>query len=89
METKEKNEAVVDASVAQPVERTQEELERIFEAALFAAGHPLKYDRLANVLGMMPGKTRKFAKAFAERYNAPEHNRGIEMIVTDAYLVHS
>ena len=83
METVEKNQAVAEVPAEQPVERTTEELERIFEAALFAAGHPLRYDKLANVLGMMPGKVRKFAKAFAERYNAPEHNRGIELLVME------
>lgn len=84
METVEKKEeAVAVVTADQPAERTVEELERIFEAALFAAGHPLKYDKLANVLGMMPGKVKKFAKAFAERYNAPENNRGIELLVMD------
>lgn len=64
-------------------EKTDAEIEAIIEAALFVAGHPVKYEKLATVLGMLPGRVRKFVRAFAERYNAPEQNRGIELVVLE------
>ena len=56
------------------------DLEKAIEAILFAAGHPMPYSKLGEVLGYTESQIRKTVKAFAEQYNSDE-NRGIMMLV--------
>ena len=56
------------------------DLEKAIEAILFAAGHPMPYSKLGEVLGYTEPQIRKTVRAFAERYNSDE-NRGIMMLV--------
>ena len=56
------------------------DLEKAIEAILFAAGHPMPYSKLGEVLGYTESQIRKTVKAFAEKYNSDE-NRGIMMLV--------
>jgi len=56
------------------------DLEKAIEAILFAAGHPMPYAKLGEVLGYTESHIRKTVRAFAERYNNDE-NRGIMMLV--------
>ena len=55
------------------------DLEKAIEAILFAAGHPVTYTKLGEVLGYMESQIRKTVRAFSERYNANEE-RGIMML---------
>jgi len=58
-----------------------EEACRITEAVLFAAGHPVTYDKLADVLGYSPSAVRKLILEYAASYNAPsEFPRGIMLL---------
>ena len=43
--------------------------QEILEAILFAAGHPLTYDKIAEVLGVLPETARKIAENYASLYN--------------------
>ena len=56
------------------------DLEKAIEAILFAAGHPMPYSKLGEVLGYTESQIRKTVRAFAERYNS-DGNRGIMMLV--------
>lgn len=55
------------------------DLEKAIEAILFAAGHPVTYTKLGEVLGYTESQIRKTVRAFSERYNANEE-RGIMML---------
>lgn len=56
------------------------DLEKAIEAILFAAGHPMPYSKMGEVLGYTESQIRKTVRGFAERYNSDE-NRGIMMLV--------
>ena len=55
------------------------DLEKAIEAILFAAGHPVTYSKLGEVLGYTESQIKKTVRAFAERYNA-DSERGIMML---------
>ena len=55
-------------------------IENAIEAILFAAGHPVSYSKLGEVLGYTESQIRKTVKKFAEEYNS-QNNRGIMMLV--------
>ena len=54
-------------------------LEKAIEAILFAAGHPVTYAKLAEVLGYFEATIKKKVIAFAEKYNDNER-RGIMLL---------
>ena len=43
------------------------------EAILFAAGYPMKYDKLAEVLCLTPSEIKRIVSELAEKYNDDEH----------------
>lgn len=55
------------------------DVESAIEAILFAAGHPMSYAKLAEVLGLGEAAVKKKIKAFAEKYNS-DSKRGIMML---------
>ena len=54
-------------------------IESAIEAILFAAGHPMPYSKIAEVLSLSEGLIKKKTKAFAEKYNADD-KRGIMLL---------
>ncbi len=58
------------------------ELRAIIEAVLFAAGHPVTYDKLAEVLRLTHAQTRRFVEEYAAEYNREDGDapRGILML---------
>lgn len=54
------------------------EKEKVLEAVLFAAGHPLSYEKLSEVLELSAGETKELIKDFSARYN--KEDRGIMML---------
>ena len=56
--------------------------QKIIEAILFAAGHPVSYGKLADVLGESPTSVQKTVENYARIYNAPDSPipRGIMML---------
>lgn len=43
------------------------------EAIMFAAGYPMKYDKLAEVLDLTPSEVKRHVSELAEKYNDDEH----------------
>ncbi len=59
---------------------SKEEMFAVIEACLFAAGHPLTYARLGEVLGISTSACRDFIKKMAEEYNINNNLRGIILV---------
>jgi len=57
------------------------EMKKTTEAVLFAAGHPLTYEKLSHLFGLTPKKTKDFIVEYAKEYNASD--RGILMLAMD------
>jgi len=55
------------------------EIENAIEAILFAAGHPMSYSKLGEVLGIGEGTVKKRVKKFAEKYNE-DKTKGIMLL---------
>ena len=56
----------------------------IIEAILFAAGYPVKYEKIASVLGITPGQAKSIAKEYAKEYNGgDEYPRGVILLTFD------
>ncbi len=61
------------------------EIKRTIEAILFAAGHPISYDKLADVLNKTPAQVRKIVREYAEEYNSIDSPvpRGVLLLTFD------
>lgn len=57
-----------------------DQAKEILEAALFAAGHPLTYARLAQVFEISPEEVRNMVSEYAEEYNSGKVARGIMLL---------
>ena len=72
-ETKDiKNEASAELVLA-----TVEDINRAIEAILFAAGYPVAYEKLAEVLGLGDRDVKLLCEQLAERYNKEDSPHGI------------
>ena len=60
---------------------TVEELKRIMEAVLFAAGHPVTFAKLSEVIGISEEKVRAIATEYMEEYDSSGLPRGIQHLV--------
>lgn len=58
-------------------------LEAAIEAILYAAGHPVTYSKLAEVLGLPEKDTKKIIDHMAESYNKETSGRGIMLLRFD------
>ena len=58
-------------------------LEAAIEAILYAAGHPIAYDKIAEVLGLTVKDTKKIIEHMAEAYNKEGSGRGIMLLMFD------
>lgn len=58
-------------------------LEAAIEAILYAAGHPIAYDKMAEVLGLTVKDTKKIIEHMAEAYNKEGSGRGIMLLTFD------
>ena len=67
----------------------QEQLEQIknieaaIEAILYAAGHPVEYDRIAEVLGLTRRDVKRMVEHIAEAYNKEDSAHGISLLMFD------
>ena len=57
-------------------------IESAIEAILFAAGHPMPYSKLAEVLSLNENKVKKKVKEFSEKYNEDD-KKGIMLLCFD------
>ncbi len=56
----------------------------VIEAVLFAAGYPVKYEKIASVLGITPGQAKAIVREYAKEYNGdPEYPRGVILLTFD------
>ncbi len=51
------------------------------EAILFAAGHPVEYERLSEVLGLSVRDVKNMVEAMSEEYNSQGSRRGILLLM--------
>ena len=56
-------------------------IESAIEAILFAAGYPVKYTKIAEVLGLDEKNTKTIIEHMSRDYNAPESKRGINLLM--------
>ena len=59
---------------------TQRELEEAIEAILFAAGYPVRYDKLAEVLGLAVKDVKSTVKQMASHFESDEFHHGIQLL---------
>ena len=57
------------------------ERKKVTEAVLFAAGHPISYEKLSHLFDMSPSKTKEFVVEFSREYN--DADRGILLLAMD------
>ena len=59
---------------------TPEEIKRILEAVLFAAGHPVTFAKLAEVIGIRENEVARLVGEYAKEYEACGLPRGIQLL---------
>ena len=57
------------------------ELSRSLEAILFAAGHPVTYEKLSAVLGIPEYEVKSLAESLSPHYNSDDSTRGIMLLL--------
>ena len=76
--TEEKNiKAPVDADGTEQIKN----IEGAIEAILYAAGYPVKYEKLAEVLGLDLRNTKTLVEHMSKEYNSERSKRGITLLV--------
>ena len=58
-------------------------IEGAIEAILYAAGYPVKYIQIAEVLGLDVRNTKKIIEHMSEEFNSEKSKRGINLLVFD------
>lgn len=66
-----------------PIEGAAEQFEEVLEAVLFAAGHPVSYEKLAELFDMAPTVVKERVFAYSEIYNHETPHRGILLLPYD------
>ena len=59
---------------------TPQDLSAAIEAILFAAGHPVEYEKLSEVLGLSVKNVKNIVEAMCEDYNKENSSRGILLL---------
>ena len=59
---------------------TLEKVTAAIEAILFAAGHPVEYERLSEVLGLSPKDVKNMVEAMSRDYSSEKSGRGIILL---------
>ena len=80
-QTPEQNKAL--PTTLSSIEGAAEHFEEVLEAVLFAAGHPVGYDKLGELFSMSPSIVRERVIAYAEVYNSSTP-RGILLLPFDS-----
>lgn len=78
-------EEIQEVQENQEVQKTQEivigEIEAAIEAILFAAGYPISYAKLSEVLGVGVRDVKKIISLMAEKYNSNDGHSGITLLI--------
>ena len=64
-----------------PALETMAELEACLEAILFAAGYPMKYTKLSEVLGLAVEDVKRLLEHMQPTFNADDFHRGIQLLL--------
>ena len=59
------------------------ETKEMLEAVLFAAGHPVSYTKLAQILEVSADEAKNLVLDFAAEYNDGKVTRGIQLLTFD------
>ena len=65
------------------VEGAAENFEEVLEAVLFAAGHPVTYEKLGELFEMSPSLVKERVAIYAHTYNDTSAPRGILLLPYD------
>ncbi len=57
------------------------DMEAALEAILFAAGYPVPYKKIGEVLGLAPSDVRTLAEHLAPAFNSAEAHRGVQLLI--------
>ena len=57
------------------------EIEAAIESILFAAGYPVKYTKLSEVLGLEVKDVKSFLEHMEPSFNAPDSHRGVQLLL--------
>ncbi|MBR6916772.1 MAG: SMC-Scp complex subunit ScpB [Clostridia bacterium] len=77
-------ESVDEQAIDADSEEFRYKAKSIIEAVLFAAGYPVKYEKIASVLGISAGKAREIVREYAKEYNGgDELPRGVILLTFD------
>ncbi|MBO5294823.1 MAG: SMC-Scp complex subunit ScpB [Clostridia bacterium] len=68
------------APVLEPL-TTAQEIEQAIEAILFAAGYPMRYDKLAEVLSLSVKDVKTMVRAMSEHFAKEDTNHGIQLLM--------
>lgn len=60
---------------------TKQEAKRIMEAVLFAAGHPVTFEKLSEVMGIPADEVASLAAEYAGEYESCGLPRGIQLLI--------
>ena len=60
---------------------SMQEIEQAIEAILFAAGHPMRYDKLAETLGLNAKDVKTMVKEMAKRFEQEDSIHGIQLLL--------
>lgn len=58
-------------------------IEGAIEAILFAAGYPVKYSKIADVLGLDEKNTKTIIEHMSEEYNSEKSKKGLNLLMFD------
>ena len=68
------------APILEPL-ATAQETEQAIEAILYAAGHPVRFDKLAEVLSVSVREIKTMAEDLAEKFTAEDSRHGIQLLI--------
>lgn len=63
------------------IEITLEKVTAAIEAILFAAGHPVEYAKLSEVLGLSEKDVKNMVEVMSEEYNGAQSKRGLYLLM--------
>lgn len=70
-----------EANTNQTEPITLEKVTAAIEAILYAAGHPVEYSKLSEVLGLSPKDVKNMVEAMSRDYNGEKSGRGIMLLM--------
>lgn len=81
------NENITVETLETPADKVKaagdEEIAAACEAILFAAGHPIKYEKLSEVLGVPVYEVLRILHSVENEYNSDESKRGILLLMLE------